>query len=187
MEQRKPCVVQCLKNLISSSIYSTKSFRQLSPPLRWHTHVPFFYPEHPLLKLLTGSFIFFLLLNQLSRSWLFYSAPSVFFLPICWLCAGAFISPVWSTHLTSFFYIKRVLTNEKLKYVKKSHLSLDPVKKTVGEKKQGMEVQLRDERVKILVNSYIRKRDRIRMRGNRKSCAARPREGWRHTVSNSEE
>ena len=36
---------------------------------------------------------------------------------------------------------------------------------------------VRDERVKILVNSCIRKMDRIRMRRSRKSCAARPREG----------
>ena len=42
---------------------------------------------------------------------------------------------------------------------------------------------VRDERVKILINSCIRKMDRIRMRRSRKSCAARPREGGRHTVS----
>ena len=41
---------------------------------------------------------------------------------------------------------------------------------------------VRDERVKILVNSYIRKMDRIRMRRSRKYCAARPREGGRHAV-----
>ena len=35
--------------------------------------------------------------------------------------------------------------------------------------------------MKILVNSYIRKIDRIGMR--RKSCAARPQEGERHAVS----
>ena len=42
---------------------------------------------------------------------------------------------------------------------------------------------VRDERVKILINSCIRKMDRIRMRRSRKSCAARPREGGRHAVS----
>ena len=41
---------------------------------------------------------------------------------------------------------------------------------------------VKDERVKILVNFCIRKVDKIRMR-SRKSCAARPREGWRHAVS----
>ena len=41
---------------------------------------------------------------------------------------------------------------------------------------------MRDERVKILVNSCIRKMDRIRMRRSRKSCAAKPREGWRYAV-----
>ena len=39
-----------------------------------------------------------------------------------------------------------------------------------------------DERVKILINSYIRKMDRIGMR-SRKSCAASPRDGGRHAVS----
>ena len=41
----------------------------------------------------------------------------------------------------------------------------------------------RDERVKILVNSCIRKMDRIGMRRIKKSCAARPRESGRHEVS----
>ena len=41
------------------------------------------------------------------------------------------------------FYIKRVLAKEKQKYVKKnSSFSLDPIKKTVGKKKQRVEVQL---------------------------------------------
>ena len=42
---------------------------------------------------------------------------------------------------------------------------------------------VRDERVKILVNSRIRKMDIIVMRRSTKPCATRPREGWRHTVS----
>ena len=42
---------------------------------------------------------------------------------------------------------------------------------------------IRIERVKILVNSYIRKVDRIGMRRSRKPWAARPREGWRYAVS----
>ena len=37
--------------------------------------------------------------------------------------------------------------------------------------------------MKILVNSCIRKMDRIGMKRRRKSCAARPREGVRHAVS----
>ena len=37
--------------------------------------------------------------------------------------------------------------------------------------------------MKILVNSSIRKMDRIEMRKSRKSCAARPREGERHAFS----
>ena len=41
---------------------------------------------------------------------------------------------------------------------------------------------VRNEKVKILVNSSIRKMDRIGMR-SRKSCTARLREGWRHAVS----
>ena len=41
---------------------------------------------------------------------------------------------------------------------------------------------VRDERMKILVNSCIRKMDRIGMR-SRKSCAVNPREGGRHPVS----
>ena len=41
---------------------------------------------------------------------------------------------------------------------------------------------VRDERV-ILVNSCIRKIDRIRMRRSAKSCAANPREVGRHAVS----
>ena len=45
--QKKPCVVQCLKKSIPSPMHSTKSSRQLSPLLRWHTSVPFFYIEHP--------------------------------------------------------------------------------------------------------------------------------------------
>ena len=44
-------------------------------------------------------------------------------------------------------------------------------------------ISVRDERVKILVNSCIRKMDRIGMRRNRKPCAARLREGWKHEVS----
>ena len=44
--------------------------------------------------------------------------------------------------LTSFFNIKTVLTKGKQKYVeKKSQLSLNLVKK-VGEKKQGVQVQV---------------------------------------------
>ena len=40
-----------------------------------------------------------------------------------------------------FLYIKRVLTKGQQKYIKyKSRLSTDPVEKTVGEKKQGVEV-----------------------------------------------
>ena len=42
---------------------------------------------------------------------------------------------------------------------------------------------VRDERVKILVNSYIRKMDSIGMRRSRKPCAARPRERWKHAIS----
>ena len=38
-----------------------------------------------------------------------------------------------------------------------------------------------DERVKILVNSSIRKMDRIGMR--RKPCAAKLQERWRHAIS----
>ena len=41
-----------------------------------------------------------------------------------------------------FFYIKRALAKGKQKYVKKFRLSPDPAKKTVEEKKQGMEVRL---------------------------------------------
>ena len=41
----------------------------------------------------------------------------------------------------------------------------------------------RDERLTILVNSCIREVDRIGMRGSSKSCAARPWEQGRHTVS----
>ena len=37
--------------------------------------------------------------------------------------------------------------------------------------------------MEILVNSCIRKVDRMWMRASRKSCAARPREGERHAVS----
>ena len=37
--------------------------------------------------------------------------------------------------------------------------------------------------MKILVNSCIRKMDIIGMRRSRKSCATRPREGWRHAAS----
>ena len=37
--------------------------------------------------------------------------------------------------------------------------------------------------MKILVNSCIRKMDRIWMRRRRKTCAARTREGERHVVS----
>ena len=41
-----------------------------------------------------------------------------------------------------FFYMKRVLTKGKQKQVlKNSRLSRDPVKRTVGEKKHGMQVQ----------------------------------------------
>ena len=36
--------------------------------------------------------------------------------------------------------------------------------------------------MKILVNSCIKKMDRIRMRRSRKSCAAKPWEKWRHAV-----
>ena len=42
---------------------------------------------------------------------------------------------------------------------------------------------VRDEGVNILVNSCIRKMDRIRTRRSRKPSAARPREWWRHAVS----
>ena len=42
---------------------------------------------------------------------------------------------------------------------------------------------VRDERVKILVNSCIRKMDRIGMRRRRKSSATRLREVLRHAVS----
>ena len=37
--------------------------------------------------------------------------------------------------------------------------------------------------MKILVNSCIRKMDRIRVSSSRKSCAARPRKRGRHAVS----
>ena len=37
--------------------------------------------------------------------------------------------------------------------------------------------------MKILVNSCIRKMDRIKMRRSRKSCAAWPRDGGKHAVS----
>ena len=40
-----------------------------------------------------------------------------------------------------------------------------------------------DEKLKILVNSCIRKMDRIGTRTSRKPCAVRPRKGWRHAVS----
>ena len=39
--------------------------------------------------------------------------------------------------------------------------------------------------MKRLVNSCIRKMDKIGMRRSRKPCAARPREGWRHAVLKS--
>ena len=40
------------------------------------------------------------------------------------------------------YYIERALAKGKQKYTKKkSHLSPDPVKRKVGEKKQGMNVQ----------------------------------------------
>ena len=42
---------------------------------------------------------------------------------------------------------------------------------------------VKDERMKILVNSCIRKVDRIGMRRSRKPCAARLRERWRHVVT----
>ena len=42
---------------------------------------------------------------------------------------------------------------------------------------------VREERVKILVNSYIRKVDGIGMRVSRKLCVTRPREGRRPAVS----
>ena len=41
---------------------------------------------------------------------------------------------------------------------------------------------VRDEKVKILVQSRIRQINIIRMRRSRKSCAIRPREGWKHAV-----
>ena len=41
----------------------------------------------------------------------------------------------------------------------------------------------RDERLRILVNSCIRRVDRIGVRRKSKYCAARPREKGRHTVS----
>ena len=41
----------------------------------------------------------------------------------------------------------------------------------------------RDEGVKILINSCIKKLDRIEMRVSGESCAARPWEGDRHAVS----
>ena len=66
-------------------------------------------------------------------------------------------------------------------------MSLDPVKKTVGgnrKRKRFPEfTSVRGERVKRLVNSCIRKIDRIGIRRSRKSCAAKPREGGRHDVS----
>ena len=43
-------------------------------------------------------------------------------------------------------------------------------------------ISVRDERVKILVNSCIRKMDRIGIR-SRKPCAVRPQEWCRYTVS----
>ena len=42
---------------------------------------------------------------------------------------------------------------------------------------------MREERVKILVNSCIRKMDRIRMRKSRKFFSVRPREEGKHAVS----
>ena len=42
---------------------------------------------------------------------------------------------------------------------------------------------VRNERVKILINSCIRRMDRNWIRRNRKPCVARPQEGWRHAVS----
>ena len=45
----------------------------------------------------------------------------------------------------------------------------------------------RDERMKMLVNSYISEVDRIGMRSSRKSCAARPREGGGMQFASSEE
>ena len=42
---------------------------------------------------------------------------------------------------------------------------------------------VRDERVKILVNFCIRKMERIGMRRSRKTCASRPQERWRHAES----
>ena len=52
-----------------------------------------------------------------------------------------------------------------------------------GQRKRDPEfTNVRDERVKILVNSLIRKMDRRGMRRSRKSCAARPRERGRHAV-----
>ena len=46
---------------------------------------------------------------------------------------------------------------------------------------------IRDERVKILVNSCIRKKNKIRMQRSRKSCAARPQEGGGMQLEGSEE
>ena len=43
---------------------------------------------------------------------------------------------------------------------------------------------VRDEKVKVLVNSCIRRMDRIGNRNrNKKPCAARLQEGWSHAVS----
>ena len=49
-------------------------------------------------------------------------------------------------------------------------------------KEESSRVCVRDERVKILVNSCIREMDRIGMRKSRKPSVVRPREGWRHAV-----
>ena len=52
-----------------------------------------------------------------------------------------------------------------------------------AKEKSSRVYSVRDERMKILVNSCIWKMDRIRMRRSRKSCAAKPREVRSHAVS----
>ena len=61
------------------------------------------------------------------------------------------------------------------------HFSLETAK-VIGKWKNRQRKRVPEftsERVKILVNSCIRKMDRIGMRIRRKPCAARPRKGWR--------
>ena len=100
--QRKPCVVQCLKNSIPSSVHSTTIFSTSMT----HTCPPFLHWTslgYPLLRLLTGSFITFLLLNQLPRSSVSCVVFTSFSPPTsCWLCTGV-LSALSASHVWGGF------------------------------------------------------------------------------------